>query len=93
MLATCGPCIFADETAPAISDIDRDVYKTLLESTKAIPRRIVSSPVSVSLGVGTTQASAGSERLAFVERVDKLLYQAKHNGRMRAEYADFRTEL
>jgi PleD family two-component response regulator len=26
--------------------------------------------------------------LGFVESVDKLLYQAKRNGRMRAEFAD-----
>jgi PleD family two-component response regulator len=26
----------------------------------------------------------------FVEQVDKLLYQAKHNGRMCAEFGDFR---
>jgi PleD family two-component response regulator len=28
--------------------------------------------------------------LEFVEQVDHLLYKAKHNGRMRAEFADFR---
>ncbi|WP_454562655.1 GGDEF domain-containing protein [Pseudomonas sp. AIG] len=52
----------------------------------------VSSLLSLSLGAGTTQASAESDSLHFVERVDKLLYQAKHNGRMRAEFADFRTD-
>jgi PleD family two-component response regulator len=28
--------------------------------------------------------------LEFVEQVDQLLYKAKHNGRMRAEFSDFR---
>ncbi|MFJ7793973.1 GGDEF domain-containing protein [Pseudomonas sp. NPDC096950] len=50
----------------------------------------VSPLVTLSLGVGTTAASEDSGALAFVEQVDKLLYQAKHNGRMRAEFADFR---
>jgi diguanylate cyclase (GGDEF)-like protein/PAS domain S-box-containing protein len=53
----------------------------------------VSSQVSLSLGVGTTKAPAGSDPLDFVEQVDKLLYKAKHNGRMRAEFADFRTDV
>ncbi|KAB0495965.1 GGDEF domain-containing protein [Pseudomonas vancouverensis] len=50
----------------------------------------VSELLSVSLGVGTTAASAHATALEFVEQVDQLLYKAKHNGRMRAEFADFR---
>ncbi|MNH98886.1 GGDEF domain protein [compost metagenome] len=50
----------------------------------------VSSVLSVSLGVGTTHASQHATALEFVEQVDQLLYKAKHNGRMRAEFADFR---
>jgi diguanylate cyclase (GGDEF)-like protein len=50
----------------------------------------VSSLLSVSLGVGITHASLDSTALEFVEQVDKLLYQAKHNGRMRAQITDFR---
>ncbi len=50
----------------------------------------VSKLLSVSLGVGTTLASMHATALEFVEQVDHLLYKAKHNGRMRAEFADFR---
>lgn len=50
---------------------------------------VVSSLLSVSLGVGTTTAPLQATALGFVEQVDKLLYKAKHQGRMRAEFADF----
>jgi diguanylate cyclase (GGDEF)-like protein/PAS domain S-box-containing protein len=49
----------------------------------------VSSRLSLSLGVGTTTAPLQETALAFVEQVDKLLYKAKHQGRMRAEFAEF----
>ncbi|MDR6610454.1 PleD family two-component response regulator [Pseudomonas synxantha] len=84
-------------------ETDSDVYKTLLESTRAIPWRIdwktmtfsyigpqIEELLSVSLGVGTTGASLHATALEFVEQVDHLLYKARHNGRMRAEFADFR---
>jgi len=38
--------------------------------------------------VGTHIVTPNSVMLGFVESVDKLLYQAKHNGRMRAEFAE-----
>ena len=50
----------------------------------------VSPLLSLSVGVGTTRAMPQTTALDFVEQVDKLLYRAKHNGRMRAEFADFR---
>lgn len=50
----------------------------------------VSALVTLSLGVGTTVVHLGDSALNFVEQVDKLLYQAKHNGRMCAEFGDFR---
>ena len=50
----------------------------------------VSNLLSVSLGVGTTAASVHATALEFVDQVDQLLYKAKHEGRMRAEFADFR---
>ncbi|SDR27719.1 hypothetical protein SAMN04490186_4650 [Pseudomonas grimontii] len=90
------------------SQPDSDVYRTLLESTKAIPWRIdwqsmtfsyigpqiehgfsaVSNLLTLSLGVGTRIVKPDSPMLGFVEDVDTLLYQAKRNGRMRAEFAD-----
>jgi len=48
----------------------------------------VSTLLSVSLGVGTTAVHEDNNALAFLDEVDKLLYQAKHNGRMRAEFSD-----
>ncbi|MEB0226898.1 sensor domain-containing diguanylate cyclase [Pseudomonas sp. 10S4] len=50
----------------------------------------VSALVTLSLGVGTTVVHLGDSAVNFVEQVDKLLYRAKHNGRMRAEFGDFR---
>lgn len=47
----------------------------------------VSPLLTLSLGVGTCTVEPGSNALAFIEQVDKLLYQAKHNGRMRAEFS------
>ena len=52
------------------------------------PHSSVSHLLTLSLGVGTRLVTAGSEALEFVEEFDKLLYQAKHNGRMRAAFAD-----
>lgn len=49
----------------------------------------VSALLSLSLGVGTTTAPLQETALEFVEQVDKLLYKAKHQGRNRAEFADF----
>ena len=45
----------------------------------------ISKWLSLSLGVGTHTVTPNSPMLGFVEQVDKLLYQAKRNGRMRAE--------
>ena len=50
----------------------------------------VSPLLSLSLGVGTTHATQHTTALVFVEQVDKLLYQAKRNGRMGGGFADFR---
>jgi diguanylate cyclase (GGDEF)-like protein/PAS domain S-box-containing protein len=50
----------------------------------------VSALVTLSLGVGTTVVHLGDSAVNFVEQVDKLLYRAKHNGRMRAEFGDYR---
>jgi len=52
------------------------------------PHSAVSHLLTLSLGVGTRLVTAGSEALEFIEAVDKLLYQAKHDGRMRAAFGD-----
>ncbi|MDB6144548.1 MAG: sensor-containing diguanylate cyclase [Pseudomonas sp.] len=49
----------------------------------------VSPLLSISLGVGTTVPLQNGVALGFIEQVDRLLYQAKRNGRMRAEFAQF----
>ena len=48
----------------------------------------VANQLTLSLGVGTRIVTPESAMLGFVEDVDKLLYQAKRNGRMRAEFAE-----
>lgn len=42
--------------------------------------------LSISLGVGTIVPTHEDEPRDFIERVDRLLYQAKQNGRNRAEF-------
>ena len=43
----------------------------------------ISNVVTVSLGVATTIPSSDNSPLGFIDQVDKLLYQAKQNGRNR----------
>ncbi|WP_311969990.1 sensor domain-containing diguanylate cyclase [Pseudomonas baltica] len=52
-------------------------------------RSQVSTWLTVSLGVGTMIPGQQAHALSFVEKVDELLYLAKHNGRKRAEYGQF----
>lgn len=49
----------------------------------------VSSLLTVSLGVGTMVPGQQTHALGFVEKVDELLYLAKHSGRKRAEFGQF----
>jgi diguanylate cyclase (GGDEF)-like protein len=49
----------------------------------------VSPLLTLSLGVGTVTPAAGDSAVAFIEKVDALLYRVKRNGRMRAEYGEF----
>lgn len=64
---------------PSRQDPGGDFYKTLVESTKAIAWSIDWA----SVGVATIVPPAHGERLAFIEMVDRRLYQAKMNGRNR----------
>jgi diguanylate cyclase (GGDEF)-like protein/PAS domain S-box-containing protein len=52
-------------------------------------RSDVSPLLTLSLGVGTVIPDAGESAVAFIEKVDGLLYHVKRNGRMRAEYGEF----
>ncbi|MDE1169168.1 MAG: sensor domain-containing diguanylate cyclase [Pseudomonas sp.] len=52
-------------------------------------RSEVSEWLSLSLGVGTVVPGAQAQALAFVEQVDGLLYKAKREGRMGAQYSQF----
>ncbi|MOA49819.1 hypothetical protein D3C78_1727480 [compost metagenome] len=42
--------------------------------------------LTISLGVGTLVPEQGDAPLAFIEAVDRLLYQAKQQGRDRLQY-------
>jgi PleD family two-component response regulator len=45
--------------------------------------------LTLSLGVGTVVPGPHQTAVAFIEKVDGLLYHVKRNGRMRAEYGEF----
>jgi diguanylate cyclase (GGDEF)-like protein len=47
----------------------------------------VDGVITASMGVGTFHPSGETEPKHFVEVMDKLLYQAKQNGRNRIEFA------
>jgi diguanylate cyclase (GGDEF)-like protein len=49
-------------------------------------RSLVSGILTVSAGISTFTQSDDFSELVLVELADKLLYQAKHNGRNRFEY-------
>lgn len=49
-------------------------------------RSLVDQVLTVSLGVSTIIPSHTDEPREFIEKVDRLLYRAKQNGRNRAEY-------
>ncbi len=55
---------------------------------KQLPHNLstVSNVVTISVGVGTVIPSVGSEPSTLVNSTDKLLYQAKNNGRNQVEY-------
>lgn len=46
----------------------------------------ISQILTISLGVSTIVPDQGDSPLAFFDKVDRLLYQAKQNGRNRAEF-------
>ena len=63
--------------------------KQLLAEALAHEHSAIGPLLTISLGVGTAVPTGASERLAFVERVDGLLYAAKHKGRNRVESVDY----
>ncbi|VXB82092.1 PAS domain S-box-containing protein/diguanylate cyclase (GGDEF) domain-containing protein [Pseudomonas sp. 8AS] len=50
------------------------------------PQSNVAPLLTISLGVGTLVPEQGDAPLAFIEAVDRLLYQAKQQGRDRLQY-------
>lgn len=49
----------------------------------------VAPTLTVSIGVGTVLPTSTGSSMAFIEKVDELLYLAKRNGRKGAEYGQF----
>ena len=62
----------------------RNLAQSILENVRSI---LINHdyPLSVSIGVGMREK--GEAQDAFIKKVDEALYQAKHNGRGRVEWA------
>jgi diguanylate cyclase (GGDEF)-like protein len=62
----------------------RNLAQSILENVRSI---LINHdyPLSVSIGVGMREKDEAQD--AFIKKVDEALYQAKHNGRGRVEWA------
>ena len=62
----------------------RNLAQSILENVRSI---LINHdyPLSVSIGVGMREKNEAQD--AFIKKVDEALYQAKHNGRGRVEWA------
>lgn len=84
-----------EEFALILPETDEAAARTIAERCRQqikslrIPHEdsAVSNFVTVSMGVGSVSPHAGMEATHCVDAVDKLLYQAKLNGRHRIEFA------
>ncbi|WP_083251165.1 diguanylate cyclase domain-containing protein [Acidihalobacter yilgarnensis] len=82
-----------EEFALLLPETDADAAKAIagrcirLIAAREIPHEAspIGPLVTVSIGVGTTHTFTEDEPRRFVDFVDGLLYQAKHNGRNRIE--------
>ncbi|AOV18444.1 diguanylate cyclase [Acidihalobacter aeolianus] len=82
-----------EEFALLLPETDADAAKAIAErcirliAAREIPHEAsrIGPLVTVSIGVGTTHTFTEDEPRRFVDFVDGLLYQAKHNGRNRIE--------
>ena len=80
-----------EEFVLVLPETDAESAKKIAERCRKLVRKEqiaheqsnVAQLVTVSLGVGTIIPEAGDTPLAFIEAVDRLLYQAKQQGRDR----------
>jgi GGDEF domain-containing protein len=87
------PCLACPEPLVKNPEPDHAVYRTLLESTRAIPifkeqiphaASAVGQLLTVSQGVGTIIPSTSDTLIQFIDAVDRRLYRAKQGGRDRS---------
>ncbi|MET0290291.1 MAG: sensor domain-containing diguanylate cyclase [Pseudoxanthomonas sp.] len=81
--------LMPDTSADKARQVADKCMQLVRQQQIAHARSEVSPLLTLSLGVGTVTPSADAAALPFVEEIDVLLYRAKRNGRMRAEYGEF----
>jgi len=83
-----------EEFAILLPDTDLQQCRKIAENCRSaifklqIPHEYssVSNVVTISLGVSSSRPKKGVDSLSLIKSADKLLYQAKNNGRNRVEY-------
>jgi diguanylate cyclase (GGDEF)-like protein/PAS domain S-box-containing protein len=81
--------LLPDTAAAKARQVAEKCMQLVRQREIAHARSEVSPLLTLSLGVGTVVPRADAMALSFVEDIDALLYSAKRNGRMRAEYGEF----
>ncbi|SEM11634.1 PAS domain S-box-containing protein/diguanylate cyclase (GGDEF) domain-containing protein [Pseudoxanthomonas sp. GM95] len=81
--------LLPESTAAKARQVAEKCMQLVRQQQIAHERSGVSPLLTLSVGVGTITPSADAPALAFIESVDALLYQAKRNGRNRAESGAF----
>lgn len=80
--------IGGEEFAIIVDGMSAEEVRNLAQSIMENVRSILINhdyPLSVSIGVGMREKNEAQD--AFIKKVDEALYQAKHNGRGRVEWA------
>ncbi|BAN48158.1 sensor domain-containing diguanylate cyclase [Metapseudomonas resinovorans] len=72
---------------PAARQVAERCRKLIREQCIPHERSAIASLLTISLGVGTIAPGHGDAALPFIQAVDRLLYQAKQQGRNRLESA------
>ncbi len=81
--------LLPDTTAVKVRHVAETCMQRMRQQQIAHERSEVSPLLTMSLGIGTATPGEEAAAMACVENIDALLYQAKRNGRARAEYARF----
>lgn len=79
--------ILPETCAEAALQVAERCRRELRERCIAHEKSAIAALLTISLGVGTAQPAQGDSPTDFVRQVDRLLYQAKQNGRNRLEAA------